>query len=224
MKLSSRLNYICDIVDKCNTVADIGCDHGKVVAKLFLDNKVSYAYLSDISAKSVQKADDLLKEIGVSCENYKVIVTDGLTDFDTKHIDTVIIAGMGGLEIKKILENNNVDVDTFILGPNNNDVVLRKYLLCNNYKIVIDKVVKDSNKFYNIIKVTKGNSKISKVNLYFGISNFEDVTDDFREYLNYQRTKVETLVNNRLPLVKKIKCYRYLRFINKLIKNISRGL
>ena len=63
MKLSTRLNFICDIVDKSNTVADIGCDHGKVVAKLFLDNKVSFAYLSDISAKSVQKADDLLNEL-----------------------------------------------------------------------------------------------------------------------------------------------------------------
>ena len=182
MKLSIRLKKICDMVSYSKTVADVGCDHGKVVAQLFLDNKIEYAYLSDISAKSVKKADDLLKELNISSDKYQVIVTDGLNNYNVKDIDTVIIAGMGGLEIKKILINNNVDVKEFVLVPHNNDVELRKYLIKNNYKIDKDLIVKDANKYYNILKVTKGCSKLNKLQMYFGKTNFEVVTDDFIEY------------------------------------------
>lgn len=223
MKLSMRLKKICEMVDNCETIADIGCDHGKVVANLFLENKIDFAYLSDISAPSVKKADDLLQELGISQEKYKVVVTDGLTNFETSHIDAVIIAGMGGLEIKKILSENKVDVKNFVLGPNNNDVDLRKYLLQNGYKIEIDFVVKDSHKFYNIIKVSNGNMRLPKLNLYFGITNFENVTDDFRDYLDYEKSKVKVLIE-KVPFMKKIKYYRYLRLINKSIKIISRSV
>lgn len=223
MKLSIRLKKICDLVHNVDTLADIGCDHGKVVANLFQEGKIKYAYLSDISAPSVQKADNLLKEIGVSADNYKVMVTDGLTNFDAKHIDMVIIAGMGGLEIKKILSENMVDVDTFVLGPNNNDVILRKYLLQNNYKIDTDLIVKDANKYYNIMKVTRGKSKLPKLNLYFGFTNFDNITDDFKDYLEYEKSKTSSLID-KVPFMKKYKYRKYLRLIDKAINKITRGL
>lgn len=222
MKLSYRLKKICEMVTPCKTVADVGCDHGKVVAQLFLDGKVSYAYLSDISAKSVAKADNLLKELNISTNNYQVIVTDGLNNYNAKQIDTVIIAGMGGLEIKKILSNNIVDVTEFILVPHNNDVELRKYLVNNNYKIVEDLIVKDANKYYNILKVEKGCSKICKLHICFGHTNFKNKSNDFMEYLNAEKLKTNNIIK-KVPFIKKFKYIKYLKLISKAQKIIKRG-
>ena len=223
MKLSIRLKKICDMVSYSKTVADVGCDHGKVVAQLFLDNKIEYAYLSDISAKSVKKADDLLKELNISSYKYQVIVTDGLNNYNVKDIDTVIIAGMGGLEIKKILINNNVDVKEFVLVPHNNDVELRKYLIKNNYKIDKDLIVKDANKYYNILKVTKGCSKLNKLQMYFGKTNFEVVTDDFIEYLDAERLKTINVLK-KVPFMKKLKYVKYLKLISRAKNRVKRGV
>ena len=141
MKLSKRLNSICELVVHEKSVADVGCDHGKVLAKLFLDNKIDYAYACDISAKSVKKAEDLLNEIGVDKSKFEVVVTDGLQNINAKEIDLVIIAGMGGLEIIKILTEKDVCVNKLILVPHNNAIQLRTYLNNNAYNITKDFIV-----------------------------------------------------------------------------------
>ena len=57
--LSPRLIKVRDFVD-CKRVADIGCDHGKLVEDLFINNMIDYAFVSDISKPSVTKAVELL--------------------------------------------------------------------------------------------------------------------------------------------------------------------
>ncbi len=222
MKLSKRLNAICNLVNNQNVIADVGSDHGKVVAKLFLDNKINFAYVSDISALSVKKAEDLLVSLNIDKDRYKIIVCDGLKyNDDISSIDLVIIAGMGGYEIIKILSENKIIVKNFILAPNNNEFKLRKYLNKNNYKILCDFVVKDENKFYNIIKVENGKQKLSKLNFYFGKTNFENITQDFKDFLQYEETKTKNIIV-KLPKSKIHKCKRYLKLIKKTNKKVER--
>lgn len=223
MKLSLRLNKICELVDNVDTIADVGCDHGKVIAQLFLDNKIKYAYLSDISAPSVNKAKELLEELNIDKNHYEIIVSDGFKDYKANNIDLAIIAGMGGLEIKKILEENTVNISSLILGPNNNDVLLRKYLINNGYKIVADFVVKDMKKYYNIIKVVKGKCRPPILYQYFGNTNFERITDDFVDYIEYERHKTVELLS-KVPFLKSLKYRRYLRIINKATNKITRKI
>ena len=84
MKLSKRLNEICDLVSKESVIADVGSDHGKVVAKLFLDNKIDYAFVTDISAPSVKKAENLLIDLNIDKSKYKIVVCDGGDNIKTK--------------------------------------------------------------------------------------------------------------------------------------------
>lgn len=222
MKLSKRLNSICELVVHEKTVADVGCDHGKVLAKLFLDNKVDFAYACDISAKSVKKAEDLLNEIGISKSKFEIVVTDGLQNINASEIDLVIIAGMGGLEIIKIISENNVKVNKFILVPHNNCIQLRKYLNKNNYTITNDFVVYDGGKYYNIMEVVLGSQKLSKLELTFGINNLKTYNNDFNNYLNEEERKTRN-IKNKVPFIKKIKCLKYLYLISKTKKIIKRN-
>ena len=41
MELSKRLNWILEKVDKCETIIDVGTDHGYIPIKLIKDNIAS---------------------------------------------------------------------------------------------------------------------------------------------------------------------------------------
>lgn len=222
MKLSKRLNSICELIVYEKKVADVGCDHGKVLAKLFLDNKIDFAYACDISAKSVKKAEDLLIEIGVDKSKFQIVVADGLKNIDATEIDLVIIAGMGGLEIIKILTENKVKVNKFILVPHNNSIQLRKYLNKNDYKLNKDFVICDGGKYYNIMEVVSGKQKLRKLELIFGLNNLKGDNIDFKNYLNEEERKTKN-IKNKVPFNKKLRCVKYLYLINKAKKMIKRN-
>ena len=219
MKLSYRLKTICELVKKCNTIADIGTDHGKVPAELLKNNVAQFAYITDISKPSVTKAENLLIDLKIDENRYKVVVTDGLIGFDNIHIDTAIISGMVGIEIEKILSSNPADIDTFILEPNNNEMLLRKYLNANNYEILSDFVVEDAKKFYNVLKVKRGKQKIKKIYLYFGFTNYALLNKTFKNYLTFEKNKCEQILNNNLSNDKQKYYKSYLKIITKSLKN-----
>lgn len=212
MDLSIRLQNIADQVD-ARRVADIGCDHGKLVAYLFENHIIDWAYVSDISMPSVQKAVKVLEDMKVdfdwSCGDGTQKMTDKL------NIEQVIISGMGGLEIVKILSDNKVHIDSWILQPQNNEICLKKYLIKNKYKIIKDFIVKDKNIYYNILKVVKTDKtqKLSEYQMYFGKDNFAD-NPYFSEYLSYMQNKYEKIYL-QVPFMKKLKTKKVLRYIKK---------
>ncbi len=177
---------IAKLVDN-RVVAAIGCDHGKL-AKYLLDNSiVDFVYISDISQPSLTKAIDLLDGYH---GKFTAICCDGLSGY-SDNIDIAIIAGMGGREIIKIIENSPINIDKYILSPQHNIVDVKKFLLAKGYQIVYDIVVKDSNKFYNIIKCDKHckQTKLTQFDLVFGKDNFVDVDSDIDEFLTVEYDK-----------------------------------
>ena len=213
--LGERLSLVASFVDK-KRVADIGCDHGKLLEELFRQNKIDYAFASDISKPSVNKAVELLRS---NNRNFDYAVGDGLEKIEKKHnIEQVVISGMGGLEIIKIMENNPLMLDDFVLCPHNNEFAIKLWLIKNNYQIVNDLIVKERHIFYNVLKVKKV-SKLKKIrtfNLKFGKNNFLSNVD-FYNYLIYSKDKYEKLLQN-LPK-SKLKDIKYeLKLVNKAIK------
>lgn len=185
--VNKRIAKICELVTH-NKTAEIGADHGKITLELLKQKKAEKVYLTDISDKSLQKARDNFKTSGfLSCAEF--LVGDGLLVFDkpVKEFEA-IIAGMGGKEIISILSNENrVDgISDFILQPQKNVVQLREFLIKNGYKIIVDTMVKDMGKFYNVLKVTKGEDSLSTLELNFGKTNLKEYNKDFAEYIEKQ--------------------------------------
>ena len=67
--IDRRLQAVYNQID-CKKVVDVGCDHGKLVAQLFLDKKIDKAILTDISVQSLDKAKKLMSqyEFNNKCE------------------------------------------------------------------------------------------------------------------------------------------------------------
>ncbi|MCF6461775.1 tRNA (adenine(22)-N(1))-methyltransferase [Clostridium sp. Cult1] len=162
MKLSSRLQAIADFVPMNTIVADIGTDHGYVPVYLIEKAIAKKIIATDISCNSLEKISQYVKD--KRFENHiDIRLGDGLEVLKPFEIDTVVIAGMGGLLIRDILDKNKKirdSITNFILQPNIATGELRKYLYDNNFEIMDEKLVKEDNKFYEIIFAKKGKSYV----------------------------------------------------------------
>lgn len=235
VKLSYRLKKIASLVD-CRRIADVGCDHGKIVLELFEKGKIDFAIVSDISQPSLQKAIDKLNENGY--RNFKSIVCDGLSKFkNDDNIEQIIISGMGGLEIVQILENSPIELKNLILQPQRDIVKVKQYLIENNFEINYDIILKDGGKFYNVIKASKISNDFSKLDfknslseaqkvdlpkdfyLEFGKENFDEKTSDFVEYLKYLENKNLILLEKMTDKEKKSQVEKILEYI-KIAKQL----
>lgn len=161
-----RIGKICSYIDRCKTFADIGCDHGYCTQYALRKGLCERAYITDISAKCLKKAEKLLAdyiESGVCVP----ICCDGLEGID-KDCGQVLIAGMGGEEIIRILENSFIP-EKFIFQPMKSAPELRKFLIERGCAITADDIFFDG-KYYFIIKGerTGGTSPYSEKELTFG--------------------------------------------------------
>ncbi|ACD52118.1 SAM-dependent methyltransferase [Clostridium botulinum] len=155
MDLSKRLNWILEYVDKCNTVMDVGTDHGYIPIYLVKNKIVEKAIASDINKDPLQKAKINASLDGV-IDKIDLRLGGGLSLLKKNEVQGVIIAGMGGNLIRDILEkdiNKVRKLDYLILQPAQNPEVLREYLYNSNYEILNEDLCFDEGQFYELFKV-----------------------------------------------------------------------
>jgi tRNA (adenine22-N1)-methyltransferase len=178
-----------------DAVCDIGCDHGKIAAGVLLKGLSKRVVASDISEKSLEKAKTLFRNLGLA--NAEFICADGLNGISPEGAGLIIIAGMGGREIIKILSDSKDGGFTknLLLQPMTDLVLLREYLIKNNYEILHDKIIFDK-KFYDIIAVKSGESGLTEAELFFGKTNLEELHRDFNLYIDKEINSLEKILEN----------------------------
>lgn len=162
IKLSGRLKAIAGFVDKGETVADVGTDHGFLPLYL-LDKGVSpKVILTDVSPGSLDKARlscieyfdrEFEKRMG---SDFELRLGDGLEPILPGETETVIMAGMGGLLMSEIMGQDIGKTRTFrkfILQPRNNVGRLRKWLYLSGFLIAEETLVRERNRICEILKV-----------------------------------------------------------------------
>ena len=193
--LDKRLSEIYSQILPCDTLADIGCDHGFICVKALIEKKANFAIGADISFKSLNKAIKLSAEAGVE-QNFKAVVSDGFDNVGC--FDTAVIAGMGGSEIISILKKADVKDKRLILVPHKNPEKLREYLFQNEYPLVKDYVVADGKFFYNVLVSDKNFFKpfeYKDVYRYVGFSN-KASEPDFALYLKRQKSVLAKIASS----------------------------
>ena len=158
-KLSKRIKELINLCGKHKVYADIGCDHGYITLELLKQNKAEKVYAVDIHSKSLDKTKILLEENKLE-SNAEFIVSDGFTKLYNNaksSIDCAVIAGIGGKETIKILQQ--YQPNHLVLQPMKNVYELRIFLVNNGYFIEKDYLFKEKNKFYDFISCKKGESQ-----------------------------------------------------------------
>lgn len=145
-----RLEKAVSLIDRCGTLADIGCDHGYVSLYAVRNGLAENVWAADISAKSLDKARRLMENE----HNVSFFVSDGFSGLPYVPSEAVIL-GMGGMEIIKIISGERRP-DTLVLQPQNHAYDLRETLGTIGYKIVADTCICERGRYYDIIKAVKG--------------------------------------------------------------------
>ena len=189
--MTKRLKIISSLIGKGEVLADVGCDHGIIAYTALKQKNFNRVIISDISAKSLEKARLLLKEFGASV---KAIVCDGFCGYDEVP-SVAVIAGMGGEEIYKILSSAPQIPNKLVLSPQKNSYLVRKFLVDNGYNPVCDYTIKDG-KFYDIIVAEKGSASYTENELLFGQDNIKHPSDEFIEKIKKESNFYNLLIKS----------------------------
>ncbi|NLN15184.1 MAG: SAM-dependent methyltransferase [Tissierellia bacterium] len=197
MDLSNRLLEITKFVPKGSVVADIGTDHGYIPVYLVEKEISERVIASDISPASLEKTVEYVNRMKLQ-DKIQTRVGDGLKVLKPAEVDTVIIAGMGGILISNILEESREvtdTIDTFILQPMVASYELRKYLTANGFKIVEESLAKEGRRLYEIIIVKRGEEIIAK-DIYYEIGPrlIEKKHPLLKDFIAWKKQEVEDII------------------------------
>ena len=101
--ISNRLLLCAEFVPRGTRAADIGTDHGYLAVYLLREGICPFVTASDLREQPLQKARENAARFGVS-ENMQFFLSDGLQSIPPGAADTIIMAGMGGDLMVRILE------------------------------------------------------------------------------------------------------------------------
>ena len=185
-----RIDIICSHLPEADVFADIGCDHGYCTQYMLKNRRCRLAYISDISAGSLQKARTLLAR-EVEEGRCIPVVADGLDG--VKECDLVLIAGMGGEEIVRILERGYLP-KKFVLQPMKNSEKVRRFLIGRGCSITLDYTFEDG-KFYDLIAGEAPSSEgcadgYTEWELRFGRDNLRSPSTAFLRWVKEERRKL----------------------------------
>ena len=153
IKLDSRLSAVADFVREGKTVADIGTDHAYLLAYLLQQGTIENGIAADLRKGPLENARKTLIESD-QLEKVNLILSDGLDELKKGDCEDIVIAGMGGILIKEILERTPWVFDEnihIIAQPMTHAEVLRRFFLENGFKILEESSATDGKRFYCII-------------------------------------------------------------------------
>lgn len=226
MDLSMRLSAIRDMVPKGSVVADIGTDHGYIPVSLIENNISKKVIGTDVSRGSLDKIIALVKSLDLESK-IETRLGNGLDVLKPYEVDSLIIAGMGGILIKDILERNKdivQSINNFIFQPMVGAKELRQYLIGNNFKILDENLVLEEGKYYEIIFARREKSYIEK-DIYYDISKIllEKKHPLLGSFIQYKIDKLEKIIND-IKLVGTERSREKHRKLERLLKDYKEVL
>ena len=150
------------------TVADIGCDHAYLPIYLVREGISPRVIACDINTGPVERAQENIEDVELT-GRIEVRQGDGLSVVSRGEAESVVVAGMGGnLMIRILTEGADVLalVREIILEPQSEVGRVRHFLQDFGWRIISEDMVSEDGKFYPIIKAIPGTMNWDK-EIYF---------------------------------------------------------
>ena len=150
------------------TVADIGCDHAYLPIWLVREEISPHVIACDINAGPIERARENIEDVELT-DRIEVRQGDGLSVIAPGEAGSVVMAGMGGKLMVKILDEGSdvlEKVSEIIMDPQSDVAFVRHFLQDNGYRIISENMVNEDDKFYPLIKAIHGQMNWDK-EVYF---------------------------------------------------------
>lgn len=155
VELSKRLSAVASLVTEGGKVADVGCDHGFVSVYLIQNGIAGKVIAMDVNKGPLARAKEHVQAYEMEY-SVDLRLSDGLS-LVTKEdaVDTVILAGMGGRLMQKILSGameRELYIPELVLQPQSELAMFRRFLRESEYVITEEKMVYEDGKYYPMMK------------------------------------------------------------------------
>lgn len=190
---ADRIQKIVNAIPVCDTLADVGCDHGFVGIGALVQGLAKRVRFVDVSAPSLAKARQNLSDKFADKADFTC--RDGLGDIV---VDCAVIAGMGGLETISVLEGAEHLPQNLVLQPMRNQPDVRRWLIAHGYGISSDKMFKSAGKYYDLIVAQKGfvDVDLTETEILFGKDNIRTKNADFAQYILHKKNDLKKILKN----------------------------
>lgn len=200
-------------------IIDVGTDHAYLPIWLIMNEKIKCALASDINPLPLKKAESNIQKYNIK-DHVQLLLSDGLCAVPPDKIDEIVIAGMGGELISRIIAKAPwvaVKRKKLILQPMSSECDLRVYLYNNKFRIQNEKAVFSSGKVYTVITAVYTGISEKVCVEYPYIGKLGDAVD--RPAIAYMKKQIRNLENiNKGALSTKHmdKYYQNIRIINRI--------
>ena len=204
MKLSDRLETILSVMEKRETLLDVGCDHGYLGIEAVRRGIVKKAICSDVRKGPLERAKAHILEAGLA-DKIELRLVSGMNGFGRGEADLVVIAGMGGMLMGQILEtawadpeNGIHELHQMILEPQSDLPFFRELIRRSPMKIRDEILVQDRGKWYFIFDVCPKDSVTAQEeeDSFFSFSLLRRKDCLYRQYLEKVLQKNESLLTS----------------------------
>lgn len=198
-RMSSRLMCIAEEIRDAERVIDVGSDHG-FIASYVLENDLAIRVIAtDIHRAPAQRTKNYLEKQGFSNRS-EVYCRDGISGINIHEGDWVVIAGLGGMEMIRILsqalDENEGELPKdvpFLLQPQRSAEELRIYLSENGFMIRSEKICVDRGKVYVMIRAiyTQHRYSLDLISSIIGPYIMEHRPEGTKQYLRHLFHSIE---------------------------------
>ena len=185
IKLDDRLSAVASLVRNGKRVADIGTDHGYLVASLVENGICPSGIAADLRKGPLENARQTVIQQGLT-DKIELILSDGLQNIPENSCDDIVIAGMGGNLIAEILEkapwvkSENINI---VAQPMTHAEVLRQWFIDNGFVINKEKTATDGKRYYCIISAGYTGKTVSHSESYIYTGEIKPVSETDIKYL-----------------------------------------
>lgn len=192
VELSARLKRIADMVSAGNAVCDVGCDHGFVSIYLVQQQIATKVYAMDVRKGPLDRAKEHIEEYGLA-DKIETRLSDGVEKLSVGEADAMVLAGMGGKLMQKILSEGRgkcLAMKELVLGPQSEVAQFRCFLREEGYRIVEEDMILEDGKFYPILKVIPPDAECMAEEIQARTKEEQELFDEFGSHLLRSRNPV----------------------------------
>lgn len=221
------MRAVVALVQPCNTMADIGCDHGYVAIELVKSGICSRVIAMDINKAPLERAAANI--MGQGLQSYiETRLSDGTKALKPHEAEGIICAGMGGRLVISILEEGAglvSEMEQLILQPQSEIDEVRRYLRQNGFEIKHEDMVLEDGKYYPMMRVVKtavcdgDESDEKRIFDTYGRFLLENSNPVLKRYLLWQRDGFSDILESLSG--QEHKTDRQLKRINELERQIK---
>lgn len=202
IQLSKRLQMVADQVLSGGVVADIGCDHGFTSIYLITQGRARTAIAMDVNEGPLQRASGHIRECGLE-KQITLRRSDGTERLEPGEADTILISGMGGALVEKILRANpgvTGTVQELVLSPQSEIYRVRHCLHELGFRIAREEMVQDMGKYYVVMRAVPGTEHYSEAVEYtYGRDLIRRKHPVFEQYMQAEKRRVANILAHFPP-------------------------